>query len=264
MSLVPPPSASLSGPPYAPPSVDGEHLTIRIAARQAEDAGNLTGARRLLALLGDDAEVHRWRASLDAGLRCADDATRALWLLQPAFRHGCATARRHVLNTLAADVLRTRGVAAVAGEPRSVACATQDPLLVDAGLFDLGMLADYVTRVLTPAAHPLVAVLQSWVGRPATVCEVQSAGPERWTLRDLSDGRAVEATAVHADAVGEGELLYGRLLPLDGVARFAMPPVPVDRTTGRRVLRAVVRAAPLAERLRAIASHQRRSRTAPS
>lgn len=260
--LPPPPPLSGSAPSRAS---DDEQLAVRTAARQAEDAGDLIGACRLLALLAESPEVLDWKASLEAGLRCRNDAERARWLLQPAFRHGCAAARRHVLAALAADVLRTRGIAAVTGEAASAACALRDPLLVDAGLFDLGMLADYVVRVLEPGRHPLRTVLQGWVGRPATVWEVRSVSGQRLDLQDLVDGAEIAATAATAATGAEtrtepaaGDLLYGRLVPLGRGHGFTFPPVPIDRLPARRVLRAIVRAAPLAERLRAVASYQRR------
>jgi hypothetical protein len=43
------------------------------------------------------------------------------------------------------------------------------------------------------------------------------------------------------------------------MARFALPAVELDRIAARRVARAVVRRAPMGERLRAVASYQRRS-----
>lgn len=249
-------AAPAAGPPAAfSVALVDEHVVIRAAARRAEDAGDLLGARRLLGLLAHEADVAGWLTSIEAGLRCRDDDERALWLLQPAFRHGHVSATRQTLLSLAADVLRTRGRPASAGSSETALAAATDPLLVDAGLFDLGMLERYLDRVLRPAGHPLVAVLERWVTCRTSVFEVEATDPPRLTDRvqdrlvpDLRGGEGLEA----------GQLLYGRLLPLPVGCRFAVAPVPVDRLTARRIVRAVLRAAPPVEQLRAVASHQRR------
>ena len=61
------------------------------------------------------------------------------------------------------------------------------------------------------------------------------------------------------DGPAVGDLVCGRIVPLPAGACFATPPVPVDRLTARRIGRAVLRSAPTAERLRAVASYQRRA-----
>lgn len=257
-------SAVTSEPESSAPSVAlvDEHVVIRSAARRAEDAGDLLGARRLLGLLAHEADVNGWIASIDAGLRCRDDTERALWLLQPAFRHGYVSATRQALISLAADVLRTRGRAASGGSGEAAAAAGTDPLLVDAGLFEFGMLGRYLERVLRPAGHPLVAVLARWVACPVSVFEVEAGEPLQ--LTDRRQGRPVSG-ALRTDGLpGKlevGQLLYGRLLPLPDGCCFAAAPVPVDRLTARRIVRALLRAAPPVEQLRAVAAHQRRAAT---
>jgi hypothetical protein len=237
-----------------------EELAIRAAARRAEDAGDLVGALRLLRLLGDDAELVRWRTSLAAGLRCRDETERARWLLQPAFRHGFVSAARQALLTLAADVLRTRGRAAVAGSGETADAAVVDPLLIDAGLFDLGMLGDYLSRVLRPGGSPLVPLLARWPACRVSVFEVDGTDPV--LLTDLVHARPVDGPVL-VDGLEVGSLVYGRILPLPQGSCFSAPPVPVDRLTARRIARAVLRSAPPVEPLRAVASFQRRT-AAPS
>jgi hypothetical protein len=234
-----------------------EHAAIRATARAAEDSGNLTGARRLVRLLPDDAERRRWLLSLEEGLRAADAAARAAWLLQPALRHATGGAARTQLLTVAADVLRTRGVAAVVGDLGTVACATSDPLLLDVGLFELGILQSYLDAVLVPQRHEAVDTLAAWADCPVSAHEVLAVDGDTATVRDLVGGTAVEVAGANGSVTGA--LLYGRVVPAPGSARFALTPVEVDRIAARRVARAVVRRAPVGERLRAVASYQRRS-----
>jgi hypothetical protein len=194
--------------------------------------------------------------SLENGLLAADEGGRATWLLQPALRHAAGGVVWTQLLAVAADVLRTRGVAAVAGDPCTVACATSDPLLLDAGLFDLGMLRSYLDAVLVPRRHEAADTLAAWAGCPASAHEVLTVDGNQATVRDLVGGATVD---VGGTGWRQGALLYGRLLPASGAARFALPAVELDRIAARRVARAVVRRAPMGERLRAVASYQRRS-----
>jgi hypothetical protein len=233
-----------------------EHAAIRAAARAAEDAGNLRGALRLVPLLPDDPERRRWLRSLEDGLHAEDEGARAAWLLQPALRHAAGGLAWTQLLTVAADVLRTRGVPAVAGDPGTLACATTDPLLLDVGLFDLGMLQSYLDIVLGPRRHQAVGMLTTWAACPVSAYEVLAVADGTAMVRDLVGGTTV---GLPGATWQPGVLLYGRVVHGAGMARFALPAVELDRIAARRVARAVVRRAPMGERLRAVASYQRRS-----
>jgi hypothetical protein len=236
-----------------------EHAAIRAAARAAEDAGNLRGALRLVPLLPDEPERRRWVQSLEEGLHVEtekDETARTAWLLQPAMRHAAGSVAWSRLLTLAADVLRTRGIPTVAGDLHSVAAATGDPPLIDAGLFDLGMLQSYLDAVLLPRGREAAGTLATWTACPVSAHEVLGVDRDTATVRDLVGGTEVP---LKGSGWRAGALLYGRVVSEAGVARFALPPVELDRIAARRVARAVVRRAPVGERLRAVASYQRRS-----
>lgn len=237
--------------------VDDEHAAIRAAARAAEDSGNLPGALRLVPLLPDDPERRRWWHSLQCGLHAVDDAARAAWLLQPALRHAAGGVAWMPFLTLTADVLRARGVPAVAGDLHTVDCATSDPLVIDVGVFEFGFLQNYLDAVLVPRGDAAAEVLTAWIGCPISAHEVLAVEGATLTVRDLVAGETVDVE----DVVGwePGALLYGRVVPTAGSARFALPAVELDRVAARRVARAFVRRAPVGERLRAVASYQRRS-----
>ncbi|HSP39055.1 MAG TPA: hypothetical protein VLR26_15025 [Frankiaceae bacterium] len=243
-----------------------EYHVIAAAAREAEDAGDLAGARRLIGLLPDDERRRRWARSLDVGLALDDELERARWLLEPALRHGFgagadvgSTARARLI-VLAGDVLRARGAAALAASVESSHAAVQDPLLVDVALFDLGMLGRYRDEVLVPLGHRHAGVVESWLDRDVSAFEVQAVEPGGLVLHDLVHRQQTAVQRPGSEPGPElGDLLYGRVLPVRDRACFGVAPVRVDRVTARRVVRALARRAPLIERLRAVASYQRRS-----
>jgi hypothetical protein len=87
---------------------------------------------------------------------------------------------------------------------------------------------------------------------------VVGAAASAQEVRDLATG---EVSNVAAPALTKGNVLYGRVVPVraEPPAAFVLPPLIIDRPTARRVIRAVTRRAPVVERLRAVATYQRRA-----
>jgi hypothetical protein len=263
VSLAP----SLSHPALTPtrphPAIPDETLVVHRAARAAEDEGDLIGARRLVRLLPEGAEKWRWRASLDEGLRlgadhpaaAADPGAAAAWWSAPAMRFGLESPRAAQLLALAAAVLQARGVAAPQRHRMAPGCLQDEPALLDAGLCDLGVLPLYLDQMADPLRQALGS-LDEWSRQPATIWEVDAVAPGGLVVSDATGLRRTVAAAT--PRVGDarpatGTLLYGRVVPAPGpVWGFAVRPIPVNRVCARRVLRAVVRCGPVAERIRAV------------
>jgi hypothetical protein len=242
-----------------PPNAD-EQVVLARAARRAEDAGDFAGARRLVRTLPPTPERRRWLVSLDAVLALGSEPAAgdlAAWLLQPALRFAVESTRFAVLLGFADEVLRSWGLTAPERAARLAAEPVVDPLVVDAALFDGGILAAYLGKGLAPALRRRAAPIETWPGGPPAVIEVVGleGGPVR--VRGVLDERD-QLVAPFPDA-GLGGFRYGRLVaqPGDPSVRFALPPVRLNRITARRVARAVIRSAPVEERLRAIASQRR-------
>jgi hypothetical protein len=238
---------------------------VRLAARRAEDAGNFAGARRLLRLLPADAGVRRWTRSLDEVLALGSNPEPALlagWLVQPALRYGHELPQAGAVTALADEVLRTWGRSAAERAEQVSDRIIDDPLVADAGLFDEGILAAYLYCRVAPSLLARAFPVHCYPGAAIAAFETLEVRPTGMRLRSLLDGRQTWVEPV--PAAESGRLLYGRLVPGVRGSRFALPPVPVDRVTARRVIRAVARHAPVQERLRAVASYQRRcSRSDP-
>lgn len=270
----------------SPPALADEGLVLRRAARAAEDTGNVVGARRLVRLLPVDAEQRCWLRSLDEAVALGPDpepGRLAVWLLQPALRHGLGTLRAGAVRLLAHEVKRARGSgsdhrAAGHADSRSSSVETfsnpvlDDPLLADAALFDAGLLAAYLESALHPALLARAAPIADWPAAAGSVFELTER--DGVTLaRDQRDDHKVLLASNPADpptskppaASPVPALVYGRPVPWpeEPGARFVLPPIPLDRITARRVLRAITRRAPVEERVRAVAAHQRRSSTGP-
>jgi hypothetical protein len=243
-------------------STSDETAVLRAAARRAEDAGNLTGATRLVRVLPVDADRDRWLESLRAGRRAlaaADPDALAAWLLQPAARWGLAGPRGERWLGLAADVLRAAGLPAAERQRGALARLEEDFAVVDAGLFDLGVLAGYLAATVGGPLLARVPFVQRWPDAAVSVWSVGAAvetndGP---TLR-LRDERTERTVTVHHVPPGRpllpGTLVYARVLPGSRGPCLALPPVPLGRLGARRTLRAVARSAPLDQRLRAVAA----------
>jgi len=253
--------------PDLPHALADEGLVLRRAARRAEDGGHVVGARRLVRLLPAEPDQRRWLRSLDEAVALGpapEPGSLALWLLQPALRFGLASLRAGAVRLLVAEVLRTRGEAGsrAHGGDRGLAQAftpgaiLDDPLLADAALFDAGLLEAYVQSALEPTVRDRAAPLAEWPKAEVSVFKV-STGDGHLLARDLRDGHELR---VHGEPAVP-PLVYGRPVPwpAEPGARFVLPPLALDRLSARRVLRAITRRAPVEERLRAVAAHQRRS-----
>lgn len=270
MSLAPSPLQADSSPLRTAPrplAFPDETLVVRRATRAAEDEGDLLGARRLVELLPDTGDTRRWRSSLELGIvlqadhpaAAADPGAAAAWWSAPAMRFGLESPRSAQLLALAAGVLQSRGVAAPQRHRMAPGCLHEEPALLDAGLCDLGVLPLYLAQVAEPVRRVL-GLLNEWSRHPATIWEVENHEPGGLVLCDAGGLRRTLATAATQSgpaAPAIGALLYGRIVPLPhrGAGRawgFTARPVPVNRLNARRVLRAVVRAGPVAERVRAV------------
>ncbi len=272
LAAAPPRATSIADDGHDPYPAADETLVLRRAARAAEDAGNAEGARRLVRLLPADPERARWLRSLDEAVALGPTPSPgplALWLLQPALRFGLGSLRAGAVRLLMHEVQRARGAgpARRVDEPTSTSTAgavLDDPLLADAALFDVGLLEAYVASALDPALRDRAAPLADW---PAAAVGVFELTEREGALlaRNLLDDREIRV-ATSPSASRPGPVVYGRPVPWPAApgARFVLPPVPLDRVTARRVLRAVTRRAPVEERVRAVAGHQRRSGTAPA
>jgi hypothetical protein len=238
-----------------------EEIFLRGAARAAEDAGDFPGARRLAARLRAGPERERWLASLDEVLSLGPDPEPDLlarWLLQPALRFGLRPDVAPAYLRFADEVLRAWGYGARARTELARYRALSDPLVADAGLFDGGGLARYLTDGVCEQVRCAAAPIETWSRQPASVFAVTASGSTALHLQDLASGAAVVTLPMPGPE--PGQLVYGRLLPdARGRRMFAFPPVPVDRLTAGRVRRAVLRSAPATERIRAVAVYQRRS-----
>ncbi len=252
-------------------AIPDETVVVRRAARAAEDAGDLLGARRLVDLLPPDADRCRWRASLDEGLRlravhpvaAADPGAAAAWWSAPAMRFGLTSPRAEQLLGLAATVLQGRGVPSPQRHRMAPTALQEEPALLDAALCDLGVLPMYLEQ-LAGALRRELDSLAAWSSRPATVWEVEAHEPGGLVVGDASGSRrTVTATSLRSAAPvpALGALLYGRVVPLPALGAasvtnpvwgFAVRPVPVNRLAARRVMRAVTRGGSLAERIRAV------------
>lgn len=266
----PPPAerTSRAGPtPASRPNPAAEDVVLRTAARSAEDCGDFSGALRLVAQLPCGPERSAWLRSLREVLALGDaPAPHQLgrWLVQPALRFGLRPACAPVFTGFALEVLRAWGLPGVERTRLAPARAAADPIVADAGLFDGGVFDRYLADALAAPLREAAGPLETWSRCPASAFEVRSSAPDCLQVADLHTGRAVQ---VVPEAVLEvGALCYGRLVPTGEPERemFVLPPVAIDQVTAGRVVRAVSRAAPVAERLRAVASYQRRTGEQPA
>lgn len=156
---------------------------------------------------------------------------RAGWLLDKAETYaGRARHRSRLLPV----------VEARAGDPRDderLVAAIRDPLIADLGLFDVGLLADFVAErsQLLPADEAELA--RSWQGVGRGCYEVVDAdrgqgatlaapGGERVTVWPGPDSRSLHA----------GETIFARVLPAADAHLLASAPVRVSPAQGERLL----------------------------
>lgn len=137
--------------------------------------------------------------------------TRAGWLF--------AKALRYLLRPPSLMAIREIAEARAQGDTRPLAwqrAALGDPLVQDLGLFEGGVLGDFldVRGVLLPADE--LELGRSWIGIRRSLYEITEVEPAKARLRllDLAGGQEMavsEETAVHA--LDPGMLLYARIAP---------------------------------------------------
>lgn len=137
--------------------------------------------------------------------------TRAGWLF--------AKALRYLLQPPSLMAIREIAEARAKSDKRPLAwqrAALGDPLVQDLGLFEGGMLTEFldVRGVLLPADE--LELGRSWIGIRRSLYEITGVEPNnsRMRLHDLASGHELvvtEETAVHA--LDPGVLLYARIAP---------------------------------------------------
>ncbi len=265
------PAASRSAAAHLPrrlPSVGSpsELSVLRLAARQAEDAGDFAGARRLVARMPPSAECRRWLRQLGAVLQAEDEVARACWLVHPAVRWAYDVRGQAMLEGLAELLLRVLGVPAAQRCEALPDVVAQDPVVLDAGVFDSPVFDGYLAA-LARVDGPMRADLARWSRTPASVFRITGfAGTGQQSLvllRDLCRDTEVACRAWAAAAPSAvGELIHGRLVAVMGVNAFALDPVVVDPRCSARLLRARRQGSGPEERIRAVARARLRSRLA--
>lgn len=154
--------------------------------------------------------------------------TRVEWLF--------AKAVAYLLRPPALFTLRDIATARTCNDPTPFTAeraALSDPLVQDLGLFEGGMLAEFldVYAVLLPADE--LDLGRSWIGIRRSLYEITAvaADDQRISLRDLRTGDEVEVTeeaGVHT--LAPGVLLYARVLPDGRGSRLlgAVLPIPAS------------------------------------
>lgn len=158
--------------------------------------------------------------------------TRAGWLF--------AKALRYLLQPPSLMAIRQIAEARAKGDTKPLAwqrAALGDPLVQDLGLFEGGVLSEFldVRGVLLPADE--LELGRSWAGIRRSLYEITGVEPgnSRMRLRDLAGGQEVvvtEETAVHA--LDPGVLLYARVVPDGRGHRMvgALLPIPASMREG--------------------------------
>ncbi len=251
---------------------------LRAAARAAEDAGDFAGALRLVRGLPQGPAVARWRDQLAEAAAVGPDDVAGFgrWLVHPALRWARERPEGVVLVRDAQLLLEVMGLRAAERARRVARVAVQDPVVVDAGLFDRGLLARYLDAAAGAAVQQRAGPVKEWLATAPAVWQVRSRGDGVVRLRDLSgDDAAGEVAASEVDCAGwrtspradgphpvaAGALLYGRLVPTAGdpALRFVLPPDVIDQRCASRLLRDLRRGTDPQERIRALAHCRRRT-----
>jgi hypothetical protein len=235
-----------------------------MAARAAEDAGDLAGALRLVSGLPDGRATRHWRGQLIEALSLApqDLAGLACWMVHPALRWARERPAGGIFERHAALMLKTMGVGADRREQRLSAVAGTDPVVVDAALFDTGLFGDYLRAVEPSPLLALIPEVKRWSAQASLVWQVRELGVRELVVRDLWSGRDLRAARYPCSgALAEGALVYGRLVTVAGDPgrAFALPPVKVDQRCATRIVRARRQGSGPLERLRAVGHSRRRA-----
>jgi hypothetical protein len=237
---------------------------LRVAARAAEDAGDLRGALRLVSGLPDGRAVRHWhRQLIDAvSLAPQDLAGLACWMVHPAVRWSSEQPAGSIFERHAALMLKTMGVGAEHRRRRQTAVAFSDPVVVDAALFDSGLFSAYLAGLPRSPLIASIPEVTEWPARSSLVWQVQALAERQMVVRDLWNDQDVLARRfLGAEALAEGALVYGRLVPVAGDPgfAFALPPAKVDQRCATRILRARRQGSGPLERVRAVGHSRRRA-----
>ena len=235
---------------------------LRVAARAAEDAGDYRGALRLVRRLPETEWTRRWLGQLEHVLGLAEGAPeRAAWLVYPAVRWARERPAGELLERYARLLLMTLGVLGPERELLLGLVASTDPVVLDAALFDGGLLRRYVTESLSPGLLTGGGPVADWQAQPPSIWRMEGLRDDAVLLHDLWSQEPARGLAWPAARLTpSGTLMFGRLVPVPGgIGRaFAVAPIRVDQRCAARLLRARRRAAGPEERLRAVARFRRR------
>jgi hypothetical protein len=240
-----------------------EAEVLRVAARTAEDAGDFSGALRLVQRLPSGRLKGSWSADLRQVVALPDDAAAqlAVWLMRPALRWAQERPAGELLERYARLLLTTLGVLGAERERSLGQVAHTDPVVLDAAMFDGGLFRRYLAEALNPAVLSRAGVLDTWPDQPASVWRLRTVEPGGVALDDVWSGQRTRSLGwPGAESRTQDLLVFGRLVPVPGpVGRaFALPPICVDQRCAVRLLRARQRGAGPEERLRAVARFRRR------
>lgn len=235
---------------------------LRVAARSAEDSGDFCGAMRLVRRLPDSGGARRWLSQLEEVLRLPEQApARATWLVYPAVRWARERAAGEVLERYARLLLLTLGVLGAEREKLLGLVASTDPVVLDAGLFDAGLFARYVSEAMSPQWRGRCGPVELWQAQPPSVFRLEERRQSSVLLHDLWSAQALECLPWAAErSTPAGTLMFGRLVPVAGRVgqAFALAPLRVDQRCAVRLGRARQRGEGPEERLRAVARFRRR------
>lgn len=155
---------------------------------------------------------------------------RAGWLYSRALQFA--------LRPRAETALVDLAVAWCGSDPGRLAGSVFEPLVLDLGLFEGGLLEQYLhdRGQLLPADERALA--ESWLGTPLAAYEVVRVTPGRSVvLRPLPEGQQVELRdRLLSEDVQRLDVLLGRLLPNGVTVAFLTSPELVDRMRRRDLL----------------------------
>jgi hypothetical protein len=247
---------------WSAPAAAEVHV-LHDAARAAEDAGDLLGALRLVRRLPPALAGPRWAAELESAavLSGAGSAEFACWLVRPALRWALAHPAGELLERYACLLLTTLGVPMAERRRRAAEVAVTDPVVVDAALWDGDLLRRYLVEAASQEVLARAGPVLQWPEQPCSVWRYDGAASGGVRLTALADEAPVSCLAWNGPPAVAGDLLYGRLLPVEGVLplAFALAPTVVDRRCSARLLRAFQRRSGPEERILAVARSRRRA-----
>jgi hypothetical protein len=247
---------------WSAPAAAEVHV-LHAAARAAEDAGDLLGALRLVRRLPPALAGPRWTAELESAavVSAEGSAAFACWLIRPALRWALAHPAGELLERYACLLLTTLGVPIAERRRRAGEVAATDPVVVDAALWDGDLLRRYLAEAASAGVLARAGPVEQWPEQPFSVWRYDGAATRGVRLTALADDAQVSCLGWEGPSPAAGDLLYGRLLPVEGAVplAFAVAPTVVDRRCASRLLRAFQRRSGPEERILAVARSRRRA-----